>query len=63
MNAIRMLTINQQTKLLEFVLSFVEFNQQQPSLLEFAGSISPEDVQLMENAIEEDCNKIDYDEW
>lgn len=30
---------------------------------QFAGSISPEDLALMEQAIEEDCERIDLSEW
>ena len=33
------------------------------NLLKLAGSISPEDIELMEKAIKEDCEKIDKDEW
>jgi hypothetical protein len=32
-------------------------------LLRFAGTISKEDAQEMMKAIEEECEKIDYDEW
>ena len=32
-------------------------------LLRFAGSISPDDLQLMREAIEQDCERIDVDEW
>ena len=32
-------------------------------LLRFAGSISPDDLQLMREAIEEDCNRVDVNEW
>ncbi len=30
---------------------------------QFAGSISPEDLGLMEQAIEEGCEKVDADGW
>lgn len=32
-------------------------------LLRFAGSIPPNDLQLMREAIEQDCERIDMDEW
>lgn len=32
-------------------------------LLKFAGTISPEDCDLMEKAIEEGCERIDLNEW
>ena len=32
-------------------------------LLEFAGSISEDDLQRMRQAIEEDCEQVDLDEW
>jgi hypothetical protein len=33
------------------------------ALLEIAGSITPEDAELMRKAIEEDCERIDVDGW
>ena len=33
------------------------------AILELAGSISPEDAELMRKAIEEDCEQIDADGW
>ncbi|NEQ37918.1 MAG: hypothetical protein F6K40_17280 [Okeania sp. SIO3I5] len=32
-------------------------------LLPFAGSISPEDLQIMGEAIKQDCEQIDINEW
>lgn len=32
-------------------------------LLEFAGAIEQEDLEIMEKAIEEDCERIDPSEW
>ncbi|MBD2666534.1 hypothetical protein B6N60_00152 [Richelia sinica FACHB-800] len=32
-------------------------------LLHFAGSIPKEDLQLMSEAIKQDCEKVDFDEW
>jgi hypothetical protein len=32
-------------------------------LLQFAGLIDPDDLALMRQAIEEDCGRVDLDEW
>jgi hypothetical protein len=32
-------------------------------LLRFAGSIPKEDLQLMSEAIKQDCEKVDVNEW
>lgn len=32
-------------------------------LLRFAGAISPDDLQLMREAIEEGCEQVDVNEW
>ena len=32
-------------------------------LLRFAGSIPPEDLKLMQEAIEQDCERVDINEW
>jgi hypothetical protein len=32
-------------------------------LLRFAGSIPPEDLQLMREAIKQDCERVDINEW
>ena len=32
-------------------------------LLNFAGVISPNDIQLMREAIEQGCEQVDIDEW
>lgn len=32
-------------------------------LLKFAGSIPKEDLQLMSEAIKQDCENVDFDEW
>lgn len=32
-------------------------------LLSFAGAIPPDDIQLMREAIEQDCEQVDTDEW
>lgn len=33
------------------------------NLLHFAGSISADDLQMMHQAIEQDCERIDFNEW
>jgi hypothetical protein len=33
------------------------------SLLKFSGIISSEDAQVMVNAVEEGCERVDIDEW
>ena len=32
-------------------------------LIRFAGAIPPDDIQLMREAIEQDCEQVDTDEW
>ncbi len=66
---IAMLNEQQQTKLLEFIQSLI-IDQQPKSpenkkekLLKFAGSIDKSDLKLMEEAINNDCEKIEKDEW
>jgi hypothetical protein len=55
-----------QRQVLEFVRSLVRaevrgtLGQQ---LLHFAGSIPSDDLQLMREAIEQDCEQVDIDEW
>jgi predicted lipid carrier protein YhbT len=55
-----------QRQVLEFVRSLVRsdirgtLGQQ---LLRFAGSIPSDDLQLMREAIEQDCERVDIDEW
>lgn len=64
--AIHQLTELQKLRLLDFIEAFLQINQPPKptqSLLKFAGSIPLEDVFLMESAIQEDCNKIDHNEW
>ena len=61
---INLLSETQKEKLLEFIYSFLDLSRKKPNvLLNFAGKILIDDVNLMKNVIEEDCNKIDGDEW
>jgi hypothetical protein len=55
-----------QWQVLEFVRSLVEAKVRGTpgqQLLRFAGSIPSDDLQLMREAIEQDCEQIDVDEW
>ena len=55
-----------QRQVLEFVRSLVETGVRGTpgqQLLRFAGSIPSDDLQLMREAIEQDCERIDVDEW
>ena len=58
------LNSNQQVKLLGFIESITrDFVFNPKILLKFAGSISQKDLKLMQQAIEEDCERIDYNGW
>jgi hypothetical protein len=72
--AIRKKVIEQLDTLLEDlqrqVLAYVEALQSEPrhgvsgkQLLEFAGAIPRQDLQLMQQAIEDGCEQVDVDEW
>ena len=55
-----------QWQVLQFVRSLVSMRVQGTSgqqLLHFAGSIPLDDLQLMSEAIEQDCGRVDIDEW
>lgn len=55
-----------QWQVLEFARALVKAEfQGMPgqNLLQFAGSISPEDLQLMSEAIEQGCEQVDINEW
>lgn len=55
-----------QRRVLEFVRSLVETEVRGTpgqQLLRFAGSIPSDDLQLMREAIKQDCERIDVDEW
>lgn len=55
-----------QWEVLEFARTLINskvqgvFNQQ---LLRFAGTIPIDDLQLMQEAIEENCEQVDLNEW
>jgi hypothetical protein len=55
-----------QQQVLEFVRSLVKSKMQGTpgqQLLQFAGSIPLDDLHLMCEAIEQDCERVDIDEW
>lgn len=55
-----------QRQVLEFVRSLVKAGVRGTpgqQLLRFAGSIPSDDLQLMREAIEQDCERVDIDEW
>jgi hypothetical protein len=55
-----------QWQVLEFVRSLVKAEVRGTpgqQLLRFAGSIPSDDLQLMRKAIEQDCERVDVDEW
>jgi hypothetical protein len=53
----------QQIKLLEFVESMITAKTNKGDLLKFAGAIEKSELDLMQAAIEEGCEKIDNHEW
>ncbi len=55
-----------QWQVLEFARSLAKAEVRGTSgqqLLRFAGSISADDLQIMREAIEQGCERIDVDEW
>jgi hypothetical protein len=55
-----------QWQVLEFVRALVKAEVRGTpgqQLLRFAGSIPLDDLQLMREAIEQDCERVDVDEW
>jgi hypothetical protein len=55
-----------QWQVLEFVRALVKAEVRGTpgqQLLRFAGSISSDDLLLMREAIEQDCERVDVDEW
>lgn len=65
-NRLEIMPQHLQQKVLEFTEALVT-NELRGTpgkqLLCFAGSILPEDLQLMREAIEADCKRVDIDEW
>jgi len=55
-----------QWQVLEFVRALVKAEVRGTpgsQLLRFAGSIPPDDLKLMREAIEQDCERVDLDDW
>ena len=57
---------NLQRQVLEFVQALQLLQQRGVSgkqLLQFAGTIPPDDLELMREATEAECERVDLDEW
>ncbi|MEW6066810.1 MAG: hypothetical protein AB1610_00720 [Nitrospirota bacterium] len=52
-----------QLRVLDFIKSLIPKGVEGKSLLRFEGAISTDDLNLMSNAIEENCEKVDISEW
>ena len=52
-----------QLRVLDFVKSLIPKGVEGKSLLRFEGAISDEDLRLMSQAIEENCERVDVNEW
>lgn len=60
------LPVGEQKRVLDFARALAASHPQGvpgKTLLQFSGTISLEDLQLMSQAIEEGCEKIDSNEW
>jgi len=52
-----------QIRVLDFVKSLVPKGVEGKSLLRFEGTIAADDLQIMSKVIEDNCEKIDTNEW
>ena len=52
-----------QLRVLNFVKALIPKGVEGRTLLRFEGIIPKDDLQLMSNAIEEGCEKVDISEW
>ena len=52
-----------QVRVLDIIKALTPKGVEGKSLLRFEGSISTDDLQLMSQAIEEGCEKVDINEW
>ena len=55
-----------QWQVLQFVRTLIKLEVRGvpgQQLLQFAGSIPSDDLQVMREAIEQDCEQVDIDEW
>jgi hypothetical protein len=60
------LPLEQQRQVLEFARALVTARVRGMSgqtLLRFAGLVEPDDIALMKQAIEEDCEQVQLNEW
>jgi hypothetical protein len=57
------LTVEQKEKALQFIKSLSEQNKQQSPIAELSGSFSNEDIELMTQVIERDCEKVTPGGW
>lgn len=65
-NTINCLPQNLQEQVLDYVRKLKKAHDSAgsgASLLDFAGSIPEEDLKIMRKVIEEDCGRIDLNEW
>lgn len=63
---LRVMPQDLQSRVLEFARMLVKTEVRGTSgqeLLRFAGSIPADDLQLMREAIEQDCERVDVNEW
>lgn len=63
---LRVMPQDLQSRVLEFARMLVKTEVRGTSgqeLLRFAGSIPADDLQLMREAIEQDCERVDANEW
>ena len=59
---LHLLEKSQQNDVLSYVKMLLK-KENKKQLLKFAGAFSAEDIQQMETAIEQGCEKIDRNEW
>jgi hypothetical protein len=52
-----------QIRVLDFVKSLVPKGVEGKSLLRFEGTIAADDLQIMSKVIEDNCERIDTNEW
>ena len=66
MQQLETLPENLQRQVLEFVQALQVLAQRGvpgKQLLQFAGAIPPHDLELMRQAIDQECEQVDLDEW
>ncbi|MDP2209252.1 MAG: hypothetical protein Q8K98_10865 [Bacteroidota bacterium] len=65
-NQLLQMSVEQQRQVLEFIRTLALCKQTGvagKSLLSFTGKISPDELELIQQAIEEGCEKVIADEW